>query len=29
LIGKDRALNRINPLLLEQLLVPTLDPAQR
>jgi len=27
LIGKDRALNRINPLLLEQLLVPTLDPA--
>jgi pyruvate,orthophosphate dikinase len=26
LIGKDRALNRINALLLEQLLVPTLDP---
>ncbi len=27
LIAKDRALNRINALLLEQLLVPTLDPG--
>ena len=27
LIAKDRALTRINPILLEQLLVPTLDPA--
>ena len=27
LIAKDRALTRINPMLLEQLLVPTLDPA--
>jgi pyruvate,orthophosphate dikinase len=27
LIGKERALKRINPLLLEQLLVPTLDPG--
>src|SRR5512144_632145 len=26
LIGRDRALSRINPMLLEQLLVPTLDP---
>jgi pyruvate, orthophosphate dikinase len=29
LIGKDRALNRINALLLEQLLVPTLDPTHK
>jgi len=29
LITKDRALNRINAILLEQLLVPTLDPAHR
>jgi pyruvate,orthophosphate dikinase len=29
LIAKDRALNRINPLLLEQLLVPTLDPGHK
>ncbi len=27
LIAKDRALTRVNPMLLEQLLVPTLDPA--
>jgi len=29
LIAKDRALNRINALLLEQLLVPTLDPTHK